>query len=104
MHCDEGARNAVAAQGRSLLPSGIAAVSGRFEPGDCVRMVGPDGVEFARGLASYGASEVARIAGRRSNEVERILGFQMGDAVVHRNDLVVTASVERRESPSPKAS
>ncbi|MEI8356915.1 MAG: glutamate 5-kinase [Deltaproteobacteria bacterium] len=104
VHCDEGARNAVAAQGRSLLPSGIAAVSGRFEPGDCVRMVGPDGVEFARGLASYGASEVARIAGRRSNEVERILGFQMGDAVVHRNDLVVTASVERRESPSPKES
>lgn len=90
--CDEGARDAVAKRGRSLLPSGITAVGGRFEAGDCVSLVGPDGREFARGLAVYGAAEVARIAGRQSAEVEEILGFQMGDAVVHRNDLVVTAA------------
>ncbi|MFM8412645.1 MAG: glutamate 5-kinase, partial [Alphaproteobacteria bacterium] len=94
--CDEGARDAVARRGRSLLPSGITAVSGRFEAGDCVSLVGPDGEEFARGLAVYGAAEVARIAGRQSGEVESILGFQMGDAVVHRNDLVVTTGAALR--------
>jgi glutamate 5-kinase len=94
--CDEGARDAVARRGRSLLPSGITSVAGRFEAGDCVSLVGPDGREFARGLAVYGAAEVARIAGRQSGEVEAVLGFQMGDAVVHRNDLVVTAAAEGR--------
>lgn len=87
--CDEGARAAIRERGRSLLPSGVLSASGHFAPGDCVRLVGADGQEFARGLASYGAADVARIAGRRSSEVESILGFQMGDAVVHRSDLVV---------------
>lgn len=91
LHCDEGAAAAIRRHGRSLLPSGITGVSGRFEAGDCVSLVGPDGAEFARGLASYGAGEVARIAGRKSSDVETILGYEMGDAVVHRNDLVVTA-------------
>jgi glutamate 5-kinase len=70
----------------------VVEVSGRFERGDCVRLVGPEGEEFARGLVSYRASEAMRIAGRRSGEVEQILGYKMGDAIVHRNDLVVTAS------------
>jgi glutamate 5-kinase len=90
LRCDAGAVAAVAERGRSLLPSGVTEVSGRFESGDCVRLVGPDGQEFARGLVSYRASEAASIAGRRSGEVEQILGYKMGDAIVHRNDLVVT--------------
>jgi len=92
LHCDEGAVTAVCSRGRSLLPSGVVEVSGRFESGDCVRLLGPDGTEFARGLVSYRASEAARIAGRRSGDVEGILGYKMGDAVVHRNDLVITAN------------
>jgi glutamate 5-kinase len=91
VRCDAGAVAAVCERGRSLLPSGITGVSGRFEPGDCVSLVGPDGEEFARGLSSYGSGEVSRIAGRRSADVETLLGYRMGDAVVHRNDLAVTA-------------
>jgi glutamate 5-kinase len=105
VQCDAGAVAAVKSRGRSLLPSGILAVSGRFAAGDCVRLLGPDGQEFARGLCTYGATEVARILGKRSDEVERILGYRMGDAVVHRNDLVITAGGEppparRGASPS----
>lgn len=90
LHCDAGAVVAVSERGRSLLPSGVSAVAGRFEAGDCVSLVGPDGEEFARGLVSYGSAEAASIAGKRSGEVEQILGYKMGDAVVHRSDLVVT--------------
>ena len=55
---------ALSSRGRSLLPSGVTDVSGRFGVGDCVRLVGPDGQEFARGLVSYRAGEAARITGR----------------------------------------
>ncbi|HEY8517809.1 MAG TPA: glutamate 5-kinase [Candidatus Binatia bacterium] len=95
LHCDAGAVAAVTTRGRSLLPSGVVSVSGRFEPGDCVSLVGPDGEEFARGLVSYRSTEAARIAGKRSSEVEALLGYKMGDAIVHRDDLVVLADVER---------
>ena len=102
LHCDAGAVAAVSSRGRSLLPSGVTDVSGRFETGDCVRLVGPDGQEFARGLVSYRVGEAARIAGRRSSEVEQILGYKMGDAIVHRNDLVITLAegTERSEARS----
>jgi glutamate 5-kinase len=30
------------------------------------------------------------IAGRRSADVESVLGYSLGDAVVHRDDLVLT--------------
>lgn len=92
LRCDAGAVAAVCARGRSLLPSGVVEVIGRFESGDCVSLVGPDGQEFARGLVSYRSTEAASIAGRRSSEVEQILGYKMGDAIVHRNDLVITAT------------
>jgi len=94
LRCDAGAVSAVCSRGRSLLPSGVVEVSGRFESGDCVRLVGPDGEEFARGLVSYRSTEAASIAGRRSGEVEQVLGYKMGDAIVHRNDLVITAPPE----------
>ena len=77
-------------------------VSGRFESGDCVRLVGPDGEEFARGLVSYRSTEAASIAGRRSGEVEQILGYKMGDAIVHRNDLVITAGGESPGRAAPE--
>jgi len=100
LRCDAGARAAVVERGRSLLPSGIVAVVGRFSAGDCVRLVGPDGREFARGLSSYHAAEASRIAGRRSGEVERILGYSLGDAVVHRDDLVLTGGSPPEEEPA----
>jgi glutamate 5-kinase len=55
-----------------------------------VRLVAPDGTEFARGLATYGADEASRLVGCRSADVEKILGYRMGDAIVHRDDLVLT--------------
>lgn len=91
LRCDAGAVSAVRAGGRSLLPSGVVAVSGSFAAGDCIRLVDPEGREFARGLSSYHAAEACRIAGRRSSEVEALLGYSLGDAIVHRDDLVLTA-------------
>ena len=86
---DEGAKKAVLQKGRSLLPSGVVEVHGSFERGDSVSCLGPRGKEFARGLVNYSASELRRISGLRTEEIETILGYRYSDEVIHRDDLVV---------------
>ncbi len=54
---DEGARRAVVEEGASLLGVGVVSCEGAFEPGDAVELVGPDGIAFARGIASVPARE-----------------------------------------------
>jgi glutamate 5-kinase len=86
---DDGARNMLQKKGKSLLPSGIVSVEGRFERGACVRICGPDGSEFARGLSDYSSGEISRLAGHNSSEIEELLGYRYADVVVHRDNLVV---------------
>jgi glutamate 5-kinase len=75
LHVDDGARRAVVDEGRSLLAVGVTGCDGRFDAGDAVELVGPDGVAFARGVAGASASEI----GERSPGLE----------AVHRDRLVV---------------
>ena len=85
---DEGAARALA-RGSSLLPAGVRRVEGSFGRGDPVSVKDLDGHELARGLCAYDAEAVRLIAGRRSAEIETILGWRGRDEVVHRDDLVV---------------
>jgi len=87
---DDGAVRALKA-GRSLLPAGIRRVDGRFERGDAVLVRDGDGREIARGLAAYSAADAERIAGKRSLEIEAILGYRGRDEMIHRDDLALTA-------------
>ncbi|MGC9952938.1 MAG: glutamate 5-kinase [Rhizomicrobium sp.] len=86
---DAGAVKALGA-GKSLLPAGIRQVDGRFERGDVVMVRDGDGHEIARGLAAYGAVDAERIAGKRSLEIETILGYRGRDEMIHRDDLALT--------------
>jgi glutamate 5-kinase len=85
---DEGAVRALM-QGKSLLPAGVTRAVGRFDRGDTVSIVGPDGVEVARGICAYSDNDAARIIGRKSAEIEIVLGFRGRDEIVHRDDLVL---------------
>jgi glutamate 5-kinase len=91
MLIDHGAIRALQA-GASLLPAGVRGVEGNFARGDAVRVLAPDGTEIARGLANYAAADAARIAGRKSAEIERILGWRGRDEMIHRNDLVLLSA------------
>ena len=88
---DEGAVRALK-DGRSLLPIGIRQIDGRFERGDAVLVKDRDGREVARGLAAYNASDAERIAGKRTVEIEAILGYRGRDEMIHRDDLILTGS------------
>ena len=85
---DEGAVRALL-QGKSLLPAGVTRAVGRFDRGDTVSIVGPDSLEVARGICAYSDSDTARIMGRKSTEIENLLGFRGRDEIVHRDDLVL---------------
>jgi glutamate 5-kinase len=86
---DAGAKRALVDGKKSLLPSGVRKVAGRFGAGDAVSIVGEDGVEFARGLVAFDAEEMEKIAGKRSAELEPALGYRAVEEVVHRDDLVL---------------
>jgi glutamate 5-kinase len=90
---DKGALKALR-EGKSLLPAGVVAARGRFERGDTVSVLGDDGAEVARGIIAYSDVDSTRIMGRKSSEIESILGFRGRDEIIHRDDLVIL----RRES------
>ena len=85
---DAGAAHALA-EGSSLLPAGVRAVSGNFERGDAVEVRGPDGRPLARGLSAYASTDAVRIIGHRSTDIEAILGWRGRDELIHRDDLVL---------------
>ncbi len=86
---DAGACTALVDGRKSLLPSGIRSVSGRFAAGDAVSVTDEAGHELARGLVSYAADEIERIRGRHSADIELLLGYKNLDEVIHRDDLVI---------------
>ena len=88
LRIDAGA-SAALLRGASLLPGGVLAVAGDFRRGDVVELQSLEGAVLARGQAQYNAADGARIAGRHSREIETILGFRYGEALVHRDDLVL---------------
>jgi glutamate 5-kinase len=88
LRIDEGAARALRS-GKSLLPAGVTATSGRFERGDTVSVCTADGREMARGIVAYGDAEAARILGRRSADIAALLGYAGRDELIHRDDLVL---------------
>ena len=86
---DAGAQEALQAFSKSLLPRGVTSIRGHFAEGDAVDITGAAGTAFARGLTRYSSEQMGRIAGLPSSEIRQVLGFTSGDAVVHRDDLVL---------------
>ena len=89
---DAGAANALAGGGASLLPGGVVEVVGEFHRGDLVDVIDPLGRVIARGLSQYGAVDVRRLAGRHSRDIEGVLGYSYGPAIVHRDDLALVVA------------
>ena len=85
---DNGAAKALK-KGASLLPAGIISVRGFFEKGDAINVVDEIKNIISVGLASYSSEEVKLIAGSKSNEIEKLLGYHDKDVIIHRDDMVI---------------
>ena len=90
---DAGAAKALKA-GKSLLPAGVTAVSGRFERGDAIEVRGPQQELIARGVSAYSSEDAARIKGRQSADIETVLGYKGRPALIHRDDMVLMTSAQ----------
>lgn len=85
---DDGAAKALLGK-KSLLPIGIRSVEGSFSRGDKVAVLNSKGKEIAKGICAYSSSDISMIKGKRSAEIEKILGFLGREAVIHVDDLVL---------------
>jgi len=87
---DAGAMKALRAGGKSLLPIGVAAVTGGFVRGDVVEIAGPDEAVFARGLVNFSSKQVESIKGLRTSQLKKALGEKPPfDEVVHCDQLAL---------------
>ena len=85
---DAGAARALKS-GKSLLAAGVTSVAGRFERGDAVDVIDPDGATIARGVSAYSSEDATRLIGRKSDEFEAILGYRGRPALIHVDDMVL---------------
>ncbi|MDF2180295.1 glutamate 5-kinase [Aliiglaciecola sp. CAU 1673] len=85
---DKGACDALLNKGASLLPVGVVKTQGQFSAGDAVEIWFQE-APIATGLSLYDAPELEKISGKKSAELEGILGFAAHEVVVHRDDLVI---------------
>ncbi len=86
---DEGAAHALQNNGSSLLAKGILTTHGLFMAGDLIEIVNKHGHMIGRGISRYCASDLVKLKGLHSHDIEAKLGFKNGSAVIHRDDLVV---------------
>ena len=84
---DAGAAKALDS-GNSLLPAGATGVTGAFQRGDVIDII-TDGRIIARGLSEYDAADAIRICGKKSSELEAILGSVPRSVLVHRDQMVM---------------
>jgi glutamate 5-kinase len=89
LHIDAGAARVLLQGGASLLPVGLTRVEGEFKRGATVSLYAPDGREIAHGLASYDSAALNQLIGVRSAQIQQTLGYTYGDAVIHRNNMVL---------------
>ena len=86
---DSGAAQALDKQQGSLLAAGISEIEGEFERGDIVNIYNQDGVHIGCGITNYSSVDIRAIKGVHSGEITKLLGYDYGSEVVHRNNLVV---------------
>ena len=81
---DDGAYNALK-KGASLLPSGVISVKGKFRSGDLIEIVTKNKKVVAKGIVSYNFKETKLISGKKSSQIENILGYIGKDEIIHRD-------------------
>lgn len=86
---DEGAVKKLCESGSSLLAVGVREAEGEFSRGEIVSCVTTDGKEIARGLVNYNSTDVTKIKGKASNEIESVLGYVDDAELIHRDNLVL---------------
>ena len=76
-------------KGKSLLAAGVTHIKGEFGKGDAVSVLSDDGTEVARGLVAYDAVDARKVLGLQSTDIAKVLGYDNGTALIHRDNLAM---------------
>ncbi len=85
---DDGAAKALH-DGKSLLPAGVKSCEGVFASGDVVSIKTLSGQTIGCGLIAFDRSEADKICGKRSDDIERLLGYAGQEEMIHRDNMVI---------------
>ncbi len=86
---DDGAVRAIRERKKSLLATGITAIDGKFDLGDAVEVMDAGGGRVGKGVVNYTRDELARIVGKKTDEIRKILGGTYYDEVINRDELII---------------
>lgn len=86
---DQGAENALLAQHKSLLPAGILQVEGQFSRGEVLKIINVAGKVIGLGISRYNSEALERIKGKKSGEIESLLGYEFGSVALHRDEMII---------------
>jgi glutamate 5-kinase len=87
IYIDHGAAKALN-NGKSLLAAGVIRIEGVFEKGENILIIDENNKSLARGLSSFASSEINKIKGKQSKEIENILGYLSKSEIIHKDDMV----------------
>ena len=74
--------------GKSLLAAGISKINGNFARENVI-ILDQNNNQLARGLSSFSSTEIDKIKGKQSREIETILGYLSKTEVIHKDDMVL---------------
>jgi glutamate 5-kinase len=89
LRVDEGAEEALIHRGKSLLPSGITGMEGEFKRGECIEIDNIHDRMIARGITNYSSSDINKIKGLKSIDIEKKLGYKYTEEIIHRDNMVI---------------
>jgi glutamate 5-kinase len=87
IHINPGALDAITRKNASLLYAGVTRIENTFERGDVVAIIGPEGVEIARGIVNYASQDAAKLIGKHSDEISRVASTRNYDALITRDNI-----------------
>lgn len=86
---DAGAEKALIEQHSSLLPAGVKEIEKDFVRGEVIRIFNLNGKVLGLGIARYSSEALSRIKGKKSQEIETLLGYEFGSVAVHRDEMIL---------------
>lgn len=86
---NDGAKNALIHDEKSLLPIGVVEVKNEFKKGDVISILDSKGNEFARGIVNYDSESCRKVIGCHSDSIVEILGFKNYDAIITRDNITI---------------
>ena len=86
---NDGAKNALIKEEKSLLPIGVVKIINKFDKGDVISILDENGEEFARGIVNYNSEACLKLLGSHSDNILNILGYKNYDAIITRDNITI---------------